>query len=210
MNVAVIDGDVSYPPSSGKRLRTLNLMLRLARRCRITYIARCHGGRAEAQRAETFLNDHGIETRLVDHPLPRKQGAAFYARLAANVLSPLPYSVASHDSPLLRRAVEEHEAGGGVDLWQFEWTPFLNMLRRPGRARRILTAHNVDSLIWQRYHETERNPLKRWYIRDQWRALRAAHVRRGGLRRRGQRRGRGLGARTLRRPARRGGGQRRR
>ncbi len=167
MNVAIVDGDVSYPPSSGKRLRTLNLMLRLARRCRITYIARCHGGREEANRAETFLRDHGIETRIVDHPLPRKKGAGFYARLGANMLSPLPYSVATHDSPLLRQAVEEHEADGNVDLWQFEWTPFLNMVRRPALTRRVLMAHNVDSLIWQRYHETERNLLKRWYIHGQ-------------------------------------------
>ena len=169
MHVTIVDGDVSYPPSSGKRLRTLNLMLRLARRCRITYIARCHGGREEAKRAETFLGDHGVATHIVDHPLPSKKGAAFYARLAANLLSPLPYSVATHDSPLLRQAVEEHEAAGGVDLWQFEWTPFLNMLRRPDRARRVLMAHNVDSLIWQRYHETERHPLKRWYVHGQWR-----------------------------------------
>src|SRR5665213_487059 len=91
MNVAIVDGDVSYPPSSGKRLRTLNLMLRLARRCRITYIARCHGGREEAKLAEAFLGDHGVETRIVDHPLPSKKGAAFYARLGANLLSPLPY-----------------------------------------------------------------------------------------------------------------------
>jgi polysaccharide biosynthesis protein PslH len=169
MNVAIVDGDVSYPPSSGKRLRTLNLMLRLARRCRITYIARCHGGREEAKNAETFLGDHSIETRIVDQPLPRKKGAAFYARLGANLLSPLPYSVASHDCPQLRQAIQEHEAAGSANLWQFEWTPFLKMLRRPNHARRVLVAHNVDSLIWQRYHETERNPLKRRYIHGQWR-----------------------------------------
>ena len=38
-----------------------------------------------------------------------------------------------------------------------------------GRARKVLIAHNVDSLIWQRYYETERSPLKRWYVRGQWR-----------------------------------------
>src|SRR5262249_52472905 len=33
----------------------------------------------------------------------------------------------------------------------------------------LVIAHNVESLIWQRYHETETNPLKRWYIGRQWR-----------------------------------------
>ena len=32
MHAVIIDGDVSYPPTSGKRLRTLHLMLRLAKR----------------------------------------------------------------------------------------------------------------------------------------------------------------------------------
>jgi glycosyltransferase involved in cell wall biosynthesis len=29
-------------------------------------------------------------------------------------------------------------------------------------------AHNVESLIWQRYFEMESNPAKRWYIERQW------------------------------------------
>ncbi len=134
MNAVIVDGDAAYPPSNGKRLRTLNLMLRLARRHRITYIARCGGGPDEAKRAATFLGEQGIETVLVDHPVPRKKGLSFYGRLAANAFSPLPYSVASHDSPRLRQAVQEHEDRRSVDVWQFEWTPYLGMLRRPGRA----------------------------------------------------------------------------
>ena len=169
MNAVIVDGDAAYPPSSGKRLRTLNLMLRLARRHRITYIARCHDGPDAAKRAAAYLHENGVETVLIDHPVPRKKGPAFYARLAANLFSPLPYSAAAFDSPLLRQAVREHEDRRPVDLWQFEWTPFLGLLRRPERARRVLIAHNVDALIWQRYHETERRPLRRWYVRGQWR-----------------------------------------
>jgi glycosyltransferase involved in cell wall biosynthesis len=29
-------------------------------------------------------------------------------------------------------------------------------------------AHNVESQIWQRYFETESNPFRRWYIKQQW------------------------------------------
>ena len=35
----------------------------------------------------------------------------------------------------------------------------------------MLNAHNVDSLIWQRYFETERLAWKRWYMKQQWRKL---------------------------------------
>src|SRR5438067_336884 len=99
MNVVIVDGDLSYPPSSGKRLRTLNLMLRLAGRHQLTYIARNHGGLEEARQATTFLEDHAIHTVIVNHPTPRKRGVGFYARLGLNLLSPLPYSATSHTSP---------------------------------------------------------------------------------------------------------------
>ncbi len=168
MHAVIIDGDISYPPTSGKRLRTLHLMLRLARRHRLTYIARGSGGPSEHREAAAFLRDHGIDTVLVEDPLPRKSGPGFYPRLAANLLSPLPYSAASHQSQRMRQAVAEYAVRHRVDLWQFEWTPYVGTLPRPA-APRVLIAHNVDTLLWERYHATERHPLKRWYIRGQWR-----------------------------------------
>jgi glycosyltransferase involved in cell wall biosynthesis len=178
MHVVIVDGDVSYPPSSGKRLRTLNLMLRLARRHRITYIARGPSDALETRKARAFFGDHGIEPILVEDPLPRKSGMGFYARLGWNLLSPLPYSAASHRSPRIREAVRSYAAWHAVDLWQFEWTPYVAALppsslpsrlrSEKRRGRRLLIAHNVDSLIWQRYHENEPHPLKRFYIRRQW------------------------------------------
>src|SRR5690348_9784694 len=92
MHAVIVDGDVSYPATSGKRLRTLNLMLRLARRHRVTYIARNHGTVSEARQAEEFLRDQAVEPILIEDPLPRKSGLRFYLRLAANLFSSLPYS----------------------------------------------------------------------------------------------------------------------
>ncbi len=168
MNVTIVDWDISYPLTSGKRLRTVNLMLRLADRHRLTYIGRGRAHSPEARQAAAFFRDHGIDTVLVDHPLPPKAGLGFYGRLAANLLSPLPYVVAVHESRLMRQAARAHAAGRRVDLWQFEWTPYVTMTHGLAGAR-VLTAHNVDSLVWQRYYETEPHALKRWYIKQQWR-----------------------------------------
>src|SRR5436305_1271386 len=104
MNAVIVDGDISYPPTSGKRLRTLNLLLRLARRHRVTYIARNAAG-TDARPAREYLQDHGVATVIVEHPLARKAGLQFLGRLALNLLSPLPYSVASHRSTPMREAV---------------------------------------------------------------------------------------------------------
>jgi glycosyltransferase involved in cell wall biosynthesis len=169
MKAVIVDGDVCYPATSGKRLRTLHLMLRLARRHQITYLCRCATGSPEAVQAREFLADHGIQTVLVDHPVPRKAGPLFYARLAVNLLSPLPYSVASHTGPLMRQALHTFAAEHEVDLWQFEWTALADVLGSEPNRVRLVVAHNVDSLIWRRYYEAESNFLKRWYFKHQWR-----------------------------------------
>src|SRR5438477_13190716 len=137
MHAVIVDADVSYPATSGKRLRTLHLMLRLAKRHRVTYIGRCDAAQPQAAEARQYLGDHGIEALFVDHPLPAKKGLTFYGRLAANLLSPLPYSVASHRSLPMRRTVEEYAAAHRVDVWQFEWLAYLDALTRPANARRV-------------------------------------------------------------------------
>jgi glycosyltransferase involved in cell wall biosynthesis len=163
LRVALVDEELPYPPVTGKRIRTLNLTLRLARRHQLTYICHRNADPQEGREAAAFFADHNIKTVVVDRAVPSKSGPGFYLRLAGNLLSPLPYSVASHNSNALREALARHAASNPVDLWHCEWTPYAEALRCvPGR--RVVIAHNVESIIWRRYHETEPNPLKRWYI----------------------------------------------
>src|SRR5260370_23762789 len=98
LRVVLVDEELPYPANSGKRLRALNLVTRLARNHDITYICHRNADAAEADRAVTHLGGHGIATIVVERVLPPRAGPGFYARLGANLLSPLPYSVASHHS----------------------------------------------------------------------------------------------------------------
>src|SRR4051794_18112199 len=110
MNITVVDGDLPYPLTSGRRLRSLNLVLPLAKRHRITYIFRRQQAHEDARPAEVFLRSHSITPIVVDHPIPPKKGLGFYGRLAGNLLSPLPYSVTSHKSAVMAEAVARHAA----------------------------------------------------------------------------------------------------
>ncbi len=168
LNVVIVDEELPYPANSGKRIRTLNLTLRLARRHRVTYLCHRNADPDEGRRAAAFFRENGVETVVADRAVPAKKGPAFYARLAANLLSPLPFSVVTHNSRALREALRAHAAAHPVDLWQCEWTPYAEALRVVPGARRLVVAHNVESLIWRRYYENERDPLRRWYIKQQW------------------------------------------
>jgi polysaccharide biosynthesis protein PslH len=167
LRIVLVDEELPYPANSGKRIRTLNLMTRLARKHYITYICHRNADPAEAKQAAEYLGDHGIAAIVVDRVVPPKSGVGFYARLGLNLLSPLPYSVASHTSRQILRAVQQYQARHSVDLWQCEWTPYAAMLRSV-TGPRIVHTQNVEAAIWRRYFETESNGPRRWYIKRQW------------------------------------------
>ncbi|MFO0930451.1 MAG: glycosyltransferase [Gemmataceae bacterium] len=172
LRVVLIDEELPYPATSGKRIRTLNLVQRLAARHQLTYVCHRNADPAELQAAEAHFAALGVRTVVVERAVPPRSGVGFYARLAANLLSRLPYSVASHTSPALTAALRQLQQTEPVDLWHCEWSPYAEAIRTlPGR--RVVMAHNVESVIWQRYYETEANRLKRWYIGRQWRKFHA-------------------------------------
>jgi polysaccharide biosynthesis protein PslH len=169
LRIAIVDEELPYPANSGKRIRSLNLVLRLARRHHLTYIAHRHADAKEAAEAAAFFRERGIEVLLADRAVPRKSGLGFYARLGANLCSSLPYSVQSHTSMGMQRLIRASQTTRPVDLWHCEWTPYAeNLSRAVPEAPFIVMAHNIESQIWRRYVDHEPNRCKRWYIRRQW------------------------------------------
>lgn len=174
MHIAILDEELPFPLNSGKRIRTFNLLRELAGRHRITYLCHRNADPKEASQAERKFRDMGITPHVVERTIPLKSGFRFYSRLFANLFSSLPYSVATHRSAELRHAVEELSRTDPPDLWHCEWTPYAETLREPlGPTPIVVMAHNVESLIWQRFTESEANSLKRWYLRQQWKKFEA-------------------------------------
>jgi glycosyltransferase involved in cell wall biosynthesis len=168
MHIAILDEELPYPMTSGKRIRTFNLLRRLAGRHRLTFVCHRNADVDEARAAEKHFREIGIETIVVDRAIPSKSGLQFFARLAGNLLSPLPYSVATHASRELTRAVLELASRKSVDLWHCEWTPYAETMKSLAGVCWLVMAHNLESLIWQRMTENENHPARRWYIRKQW------------------------------------------
>jgi glycosyltransferase involved in cell wall biosynthesis len=161
MKVLVIDEEFPYPLNSGKRIRTFNLIRRLAERHEIIYLCR--------ENLENNDSVKGITIRRVSSPIPRKSGPWFYIRLALNLTSRLPYVVSSHYSDDF-----EHETlklAQAVDVVHCEWTPYAWSMRKLFPCPSVLATHNVESQIWERYYRNENNPFKKFYIHQQWQKL---------------------------------------
>src|SRR5438128_2326295 len=77
-HIAVLDEELPYPLTSGKRIRTYNLLRHLAGRYRVTYLARRNADPAEADAAARHFADLGITPITAAPPVPAKSGPAFY------------------------------------------------------------------------------------------------------------------------------------
>lgn len=164
MNVVIVAGTLPYPANTGSRLRTLHLLVRLARRHRLTLVAPREGEPSAARRAVEYLGDHGIEAVEFGAPVPPKSGIGFAARLALNLVSTLPYSVACRRGPGLGQALRRLAEKRRVDLWQSESVIGVDAFQAIAGARTVLHAHNVETQIWERHAANTPDPLKRWYI----------------------------------------------
>jgi polysaccharide biosynthesis protein PslH len=160
MKVLVIDEEIPFPPNSGKRIRTYNLLAPLAARHEIVFVCRYHEG---AENDRHGFERCGIKPIVVPDPIPKKSGPNFYASLARNIVSKYPYVVASHYSRILRQKVSELLDNGHFDLIHCEWTPYLVNVPRCNIPL-VVDAHNVESTIWRRYFLNEKNPVRKMYI----------------------------------------------
>lgn len=162
LKVLVLDEEIPYPLDSGKRIRTFNLLVRLARRHSITLL--CYGKAGDPGRAA--LEQAGIRVRLVE-PLAAEAGARLYMRLFANLFSPYPFSVVKHHTARFQKAFDDLRSRENWDLIQCEWTPYARFVPDNLTIPLMVSAHNVESQIWGRRAGHSANPVEKLFFRTQ-------------------------------------------
>ncbi len=167
MRILWLKTELLHPVDKGGKIRTYYMLRELKRGHHVTYLTLDDGGGAHdaAERAQEYCHEL---IRIPFRPQP-KFTPGFYRELVGNLLSPLPYFMAKYRSPAMQRAVAERIARGDVDLLVADFLmPSIN-IPFPIPCPTVLFQHNVEALIWKRHYEVQRNPLKRAYLREQWR-----------------------------------------
>lgn len=166
MNLLWLKGDLLHPVDKGGKIRTYNMLKEMKRDHHITYIGLDDGTAPvdARERAQEYCH----EFVAVPHRTRAKFTPGFYAELALNLASRVPYAVKKYDSLALRQAVAERVDNIRPDLLVCDFlAPSVNVPDRLPCAS-VLFQHNVEAMIWKRHTETQKNPLKRAYLRDQW------------------------------------------
>lgn len=169
MRLLWLKTDLLHPIDKGGKIRTYHMLRELKKTHRITYLALDDG--SAAPDAEERAAEYCHELIRVPHATAEKLTLRFYGELAANLASRLPYAACKYRSAEFARLVREQVDAGRVDLLVCDG-PFAGMNVDPGLACPvILFQRNVESLIWRRHYEVQRNPVARLYFREQWRRM---------------------------------------
>ncbi|CAG1015049.1 polysaccharide biosynthesis protein PslH [Anaerolineales bacterium] len=171
MNVLFLSTKSPYPLINGHSLRTYHTLRDAARRHDVTLV--------------TFIQqpEHELKPEHIEHlrsfckevhtfPIPVDQSRAKLAlSLGRNLLSDLPFVATKYDSPEMRAKIREIIANNKIDLVHVDLLPLSVYLNEFAHLPKILVNHNVESVRLQRWAESDPSPLKRAFLRLQWRRL---------------------------------------
>ena len=103
----------------------------------------------------------------------QKFTTGFYAELALNLVSKLPYAISKYESAEMRRQVRKLTREHQCDVVVCDFlAPAVNMPASLS-CPTVLFQHNVEAMIWQRHYEMQDNPVKKGYLWAQWRKMRS-------------------------------------
>src|ERR1700730_14242070 len=171
MRILWLKTELLHPVDKGGKIRTYQMLKELKRDHRIPYLTLDDAAAAADAREQATEYCHEVIT--IPHHTTAKFSAAFYSELASNLLSSLPYAVKKYYSATMRESVSQLTASRGFDVVVCDFlAPAVNVPREVA-CPTVLFQHNVEAMIWKRHYEVQSNPVKRAYLRGQWRKMRA-------------------------------------
>ncbi len=159
-----------FPPDTGGKIRSLNILARLARRAEIHAVSFADPIRdavAISKMRGTFESYTPVFWREAT-----KGSLRFYREVLTNQCSALPYFLAKFNRPRFRTTVEALAARRQFDLIFCDFlhtaAPLVDSTLRP----RLAFEHNVEFLLRKRKWEVEKHPLRKPVFGSEWRKTR--------------------------------------
>lgn len=169
MRILWLKTELLHPVDKGGKIRTYHLLKQLKADHQITYLT-LDDGSAPAD-AEDNAVEYCHDLIRVPHSTREKFSTGFYADLALNVTSPLPYAIRKYKSEQMTKAIEQATAKVHFDVIICDFlAPAVN-LPRDLKTPVVLFQHNVEASIWQRHYEIQKNAVKKRYLYWQWRKM---------------------------------------
>ena len=165
MKVLLLTQVLPYPPDSGPKIKTWNVLKYLAQHHEVTLVSFVRGDQsADAIQLKNYC-------RAV-HTVPINRGAWSDGRyMIQSLVTRQPFLMVRDDRIAMRKVIQKVTAQTQFDIVHVDQ---LNMAQYAGRvtgAGKILDAHNALWLLYKRLWETMAPGPKKWLLGRDWRLL---------------------------------------
>ncbi len=159
MEVLFLTQVLPYPPDSGPKVKTWNVLKCLTRKHRITLVSFVRGDQSSA-----VARLRGICREV--HTVQMVRGSVHDAMaLCRSLLGGRPWVILRDDRAGMRRLVDQVGQSHAFDLVHSDQLNMAQYALRVRGPRRLLDAHNALWLLYERLAATTPNRAARWVIR---------------------------------------------
>ena len=162
MKILWIKSDFPLPADTGGKIRTWNLLAELAKRHQVTFLSYAPPDHPEKWFDQ--MRGKGITTEPVPLAEEKKQGIGFYLRVVKGLLSFRPYIANKYVSKAMSGRLCALLKATNFDVLLCDFLEMAWCADLVKSAPVVLFEHNVETMIWRRYHQTEENLLKKLYF----------------------------------------------
>jgi len=166
--ILVLTGALPYPPVTGAKIRTFNLLKALAPEFDISLLT------VMTEKGErdyvANIEQAGIKCHVIYKP-GLHRGIRRMSDAIQSYFSPQPYIVRHYCSKSYRRILETLLAEHGYDVVHCDSISMTSNLYGLDKSRLALTQHNIEHLIWEGYAKHAGNPVALAFYRNQYRKV---------------------------------------
>jgi glycosyltransferase involved in cell wall biosynthesis len=167
MNVLMLAQVLPYPPDSGPKVKTYNVIKYLVQEHRVTLASFVRGDQAEHTR-------HLKRYCQAVHTVPMERGAirdAWYMSLS--LLTRQPFMMLRDDRKAMRDLVDRLSAEQRFDVVHADQLNMAQYAKRLPGAFKLLDTHNALWLLYKRLWETMSPGPRKWLLGRDWRMLKS-------------------------------------
>lgn len=169
MKILWLNCELLHPIDKGGKIRTCEMLKCLKQDHDVTYLT--FANPTDTPEATEKAGEYCHRLIRAPRRTSRKFSARFYFDVLMNLASPLPFVLKRYRSRAMQAAIERELSESVYDVVVCDFlVTSVNFQKRPD-ATWILFQHNVESLIWQRHFEVEKDKMKKIYFHNQWKKM---------------------------------------
>jgi glycosyltransferase involved in cell wall biosynthesis len=167
MNVLLLTQVLPYPPDSGPKVKTWNVLKYLAERHEVTLASFVRGDQSDEAR-------HLAQYCQAVYTVPMERGAIRDAwHMGRSFLTGQPFLMIRDDRKAMRSLIDRLSAEQHFDVAHADQLNMAQYAERVPGAFKLLDTHNALWLLYKRLWETMSPGPRRWLLGRDWRLLKA-------------------------------------